>query len=261
MAWASTTSRSGGNHCGANTNDFLTETLIRGPVFKDYPASLKPFYMRVNREERTVAMFRPQAACSARQGLAGGIVREQRIEILVESGYEQYLELRKAGGAPHAGLGLGFKRLVSWPSGIDDIRECIPMPRWAGCSCEVRLMQYSATVVMTKLDLQILASFGWAHWQLYKTTTNSTCPYDYISASRPAKSVSLFQRETVQLRPRAPLFDRMAKMWTTFQANRQKDKLARVIEPFSTEKAETKDTGTPGITETRRSSSPSAKRT
>ena len=113
---------------------FLADTVIRGPVFiTDYPASLKPFYMRVNGDGRTVACFDLLVPYVGE--LVGGSVREERIEILekkIESGYEWYLELRKAGGAPHAGFGLGFERLVSWLAGIDNIRECIPMPRWAG---------------------------------------------------------------------------------------------------------------------------------
>jgi asparaginyl-tRNA synthetase len=64
-------------------------------------------------------------------------VREQRTDILKErmGGMEEvewYLNLRKYGGAPHVGFGMGFERLVSWVSGIENIRECTAMPRWAG---------------------------------------------------------------------------------------------------------------------------------
>jgi len=73
--------------------------------------------------------------------LIGGSVREERVDILagrmrqaglIGGGYNWYLDLRRYGGAPHAGFGMGFERLVSWVTGIDNVRECIPMPRWAG---------------------------------------------------------------------------------------------------------------------------------
>lgn len=122
---------------------WLAETLVRGPVFvTDYPASLKPFYMRVNADEKTVACF--DLLVPHVGELIGGSLREERYDILEakmreigliggkNSGYQWYLDLRKDGGAPHAGFGMGFERLISWVSGIDNVRECIPMPRWAG---------------------------------------------------------------------------------------------------------------------------------
>lgn len=127
---------------------WLAETLVRGPVFvTDYPASFKPFYMRVNTDEKTVACF--DLLVPHVGELIGGSVREERFDVLEmkmrevgligndpvsgkESGYQWYLDLRKDGGAPHAGFGMGFERLVSWVTGIDNVRECIPMPRWAG---------------------------------------------------------------------------------------------------------------------------------
>ncbi|KAF5371611.1 hypothetical protein D9758_003490 [Tetrapyrgos nigripes] len=46
--------------------------------------------------------------------------------------YEWYVDLRRFGGAPHVGFGMGFERLVGWVGGIENVRECVPMPRWAG---------------------------------------------------------------------------------------------------------------------------------
>ncbi|KAF8964098.1 hypothetical protein BDZ97DRAFT_1660824 [Flammula alnicola] len=115
---------------------WLAENLVGGPVFvTDYPATLKPFYMRVNKDERTVACFDLLVPYVGE--LAGGSVREERADILKEKmgdmeGSEWYVDLRKYGGAPHAGFGMGFERLVSWVSGVENIRECAPMPRWAG---------------------------------------------------------------------------------------------------------------------------------
>lgn len=111
------------------------------PVFvTDYPASLKPFYMRMNDDGRTVACF--DLLVPTLGELVGGSLREERLELLDKAlekhgllgrqEYEWYRDLRKFGGAPHGGFGLGFERLVSVVSGQSNVRECIPMPRWAG---------------------------------------------------------------------------------------------------------------------------------
>lgn len=46
--------------------------------------------------------------------------------------YEAYLDMRRYGTVPHAGFGLGFERLVMFATGIDNIRDVIPFPRWPG---------------------------------------------------------------------------------------------------------------------------------
>ena len=131
---------------------WLAESLIEGPVFiTDYPRSLKPFYMRSNDDDKTVACF--DLLVPHVGELIGGSVREERPHVLEEKmretglltddrqgsqnggigdEYQWYLDLRKFGGAPHSGFGMGFERLVGWIGGVDNIRECIPMPRWAG---------------------------------------------------------------------------------------------------------------------------------
>jgi asparaginyl-tRNA synthetase len=120
---------------------WLAETLVKGPVFvTDYPVGLKPFYMRLNDDGKTVACF--DLLVPHIGELVGGSVREERIDILRENmtkaglvdggAYQWYEDLRKYGGAPHAGFGMGFERLVGWVGGIENIRECVPMPRWAG---------------------------------------------------------------------------------------------------------------------------------
>lgn len=119
---------------------WLADTLVGGPVFvTDYPATLKPFYMRLNDDGKTVACF---DLLIPRVGeLVGGSLREERLghlekaldaHSLSREEYGWYLDLRKFGGAPHGGFGMGFERLIGWLTGIENVRECIPMPRWAG---------------------------------------------------------------------------------------------------------------------------------
>ncbi|KAF9010280.1 hypothetical protein BDQ17DRAFT_1300040 [Cyathus striatus] len=125
---------------------WIAENLVNGPVFiTDYPTSLKPFYMRANDDGKTVGCF--DLIVPFVGELAGGSIREERPVVLrgkmrdagldmnpedADGSYSWYEELRRWGGAPHAGFGMGFERLVGWVGGIPNVRECVPMPRWTG---------------------------------------------------------------------------------------------------------------------------------
>jgi asparaginyl-tRNA synthetase len=120
---------------------YLSELLFGSPVFvTDYPADVKPFYMR-RREAGgpVVACFDLLVPYAGE--LVGGSLREERLELLeaaMESNnmtkrdYKWYLDGRRFGGAPHGGFGIGFERFVAWLGGIDNVRESIAMPRWVG---------------------------------------------------------------------------------------------------------------------------------
>ena len=119
---------------------WLSDEYINGPVFvTDYPTDLKPFYMRANEDGRTVACF--DLLIPGVGELVGGSLREERAHLLEAAlmkhnldlkTYGWYLDLRKYGGAPHGGFGLGFERLISWISGFENVRECVAFPRWSG---------------------------------------------------------------------------------------------------------------------------------
>jgi asparaginyl-tRNA synthetase len=119
---------------------YLTETAFKKPVIVyDYPKDIKAFYMRQNDDGRTVAAM---DVLVPRIGeLIGGSQREDRLERLRgrlaaqkldEKEYWWYLDLRKFGGAPHAGFGLGFERLMLLMTGLQNIRDVIPFPRYPG---------------------------------------------------------------------------------------------------------------------------------
>jgi asparaginyl-tRNA synthetase len=116
---------------------FLTEKYFSSPVIViNYPKNIKPFYMRVNDDEKTVAamdILLPHVG-----EIIGGSQREERSEILenrmAECGispesYFWYCDLRRFGTVPHAGFGLGFERIVQFCSGMQNIRDVIPFPR------------------------------------------------------------------------------------------------------------------------------------
>ncbi|KAI9306745.1 asparaginyl-tRNA synthetase [Cunninghamella echinulata] len=121
-----------------------SEKCCGRPVFvTDYPQELKPFYMRLNDDtdigKKTVGCF--DLLMPGIGELVGGSMREERYAILkqkMEFGkmniddYQWYLDLRKYGSAPHGGYGIGFERLMLWLTGLDNVREVVPIPRWVG---------------------------------------------------------------------------------------------------------------------------------
>jgi asparaginyl-tRNA synthetase len=119
---------------------YLAEQHIRRPVIvTDYPADLKPFYMYLNDDEKTV---RAMDVLVPKVGeIIGGAQREDRLDVLKrrmheaelsEDRYWWYLDLRRYGSVPHAGFGLGFERVVQFMTGMANIRDVIPFPRVPG---------------------------------------------------------------------------------------------------------------------------------
>lgn len=119
---------------------FLCEEIAKAPVIvTNYPRGIKPFYMRLDDDGRTVAAMDILVAGIGE--LIGGSQREERYDILAErmalaglnlEEYGWYLDLRRFGSVPHAGFGLGFERLVQFVTGMQNIREVIPFPRTPG---------------------------------------------------------------------------------------------------------------------------------
>jgi asparaginyl-tRNA synthetase len=119
---------------------YLTEKVFNKPVvLTDYPREIKPFYMKVNEDGKTV---RAMDLLVPKIGeIIGGSQREDDHDMLLErlketnldpEDYWWYLELRKFGSAPHAGFGLGFERLIQFVTGLSNIRDVMPFPRTPG---------------------------------------------------------------------------------------------------------------------------------
>lgn len=119
---------------------FLSEEYFKKPVFIiNYPKKIKPFYMRINDDDKTVGamdLLVPKIG-----ELIGGSQREERLEVLErrmdemslnKEDYWWYLDSRKYGSVPHSGFGLGFERLLMMLTGVSNIRDVIPFPRTPG---------------------------------------------------------------------------------------------------------------------------------
>ncbi len=119
---------------------YLAEEFCKKPlILTNYPAKIKAFYMRANEDEKTVAAM--DVLVPKIGEIIGGSQREERFEVLEQKmlqfnlnpkDYEWYLELRKYGSIPHAGFGAGFERLVQFATGMENIRDVIPFPRFPG---------------------------------------------------------------------------------------------------------------------------------
>jgi len=119
---------------------YLTEEHFKSPVtVYDYPKDIKPFYMRVNDDGKTVAAM--DVLVPGIGEIVGGSQREERLDVLLENmkkhgisevDYGWYADLRRYGSVPHAGFGLGFERLLMFVTGVANIRDVIPFARTPG---------------------------------------------------------------------------------------------------------------------------------
>lgn len=122
---------------------YLTEVHFKCPTtVYNYPKEVKPFYMRLNDDEKTVTAM--DVLVPGLGEIIGGAQREERLDQLQanmkhhnlsEEDYWWYMDLRKYGSCPHAGFGMGFERMLMFVTGMKNIRDVIPFSRTPG-SCD-----------------------------------------------------------------------------------------------------------------------------
>ncbi|CAN5608707.1 asparagine--tRNA ligase [soil metagenome] len=119
---------------------WLTEQHFKCPVTVfNYPKEIKPFYMRLNDDDKTVTAM--DVLVPGIGEIVGGSQREERLDVLEANmrrhhldpeDYRWYLDLRRYGTVPHAGFGLGFERMLMFVTGVSNIRDVIPFARTPG---------------------------------------------------------------------------------------------------------------------------------
>lgn len=118
---------------------YLAEEYVGRPVIlMNYPQAIKAFYMRANDDGKTCAAMDVLAPGIGE--IIGGSQREERLDVLdakmqamgLQEGLWWYRDLRRYGTVPHAGFGLGFERLLTYITGMENIRDAIPFPRVPG---------------------------------------------------------------------------------------------------------------------------------
>ena len=119
---------------------WLTEKHFKSPVTVfNYPKEIKPFYMRLNDDGKTVTAM--DLLVPGIGEIVGGSQREERLDVLEgnmrrhkmdPADYKWYLDLRRYGTVPHSGFGLGFERMLMFVTGVSNIRDVIPFARTPG---------------------------------------------------------------------------------------------------------------------------------
>jgi asparaginyl-tRNA synthetase len=119
---------------------FLCEQIYKKPtIITNYPKEVKSFYMRLDEDGKTVSAM--DVLVPKIGEIIGGSQREERLEVLEKrieevglkkENYSWYLDLRRFGSVVHSGFGLGFERLILFTTGIENIRDVIPFPRFPG---------------------------------------------------------------------------------------------------------------------------------
>ncbi|CAE7688301.1 asnS [Symbiodinium microadriaticum] len=129
-----------GMDLGSEHERHLAEKVFKKPtVVYNYPKDIKAFYMRLNEDNKTVAAM--DVLAPAIGEVIGGSQREERLDVLDRritemdlnpQDYWWYRDLRRYGSVPHSGFGLGFERLIMLTTGVENIRDVIPYPRYPG---------------------------------------------------------------------------------------------------------------------------------
>ena len=133
-----------GEDLSSEVERYICEKIYNNTtVIYNYPKEIKAFYMKNNIDNKTVQAF--DILVPGIGEIIGGSIREENYEVLKSKIIENnisldsikwYLELRKFGTCPHGGFGLGFERLIMLLTGISNIRDVIPFPRYPNhCKC------------------------------------------------------------------------------------------------------------------------------
>ena len=127
-----------GSDLGAPDETVLSEQFATPLFVTNYPAPVKAFYMEPDPKDPTKALCVDVLAPEGYGEIIGGsqrvgshdlLLKRIREHNLPEEAFKWYLDLRRFGGVPHSGFGMGIERAVAWICGLEHVRETIPFPR------------------------------------------------------------------------------------------------------------------------------------
>ena len=127
-----------GGDFGSPDETYISSQFDRPVMVHRYPAQVKAFYMEPDPKDPTKALCVDVLAPEGYGEIIGGSQRMGSYEMLLkrihehqlpEEAFKWYLDLRKFGGVPHSGFGMGIERAVAWICGLEHVRETIPFPR------------------------------------------------------------------------------------------------------------------------------------
>ena len=127
-----------GGDLGSPDETYISSQFHRPVMVHRYPANVKAFYMEPDPDNPDLALCVDVLAPEGYGEIIGGSQRMASYELLLkrihehglpEEAFKWYLDLRKFGGVPHAGFGMGIERAVAWICGLEHVRETIPFPR------------------------------------------------------------------------------------------------------------------------------------
>ncbi|SPJ08942.1 asparagine--tRNA ligase [Plasmodium sp. DRC-Itaito] len=119
---------------------YLATNYFKSPVvIINYPTHIKPFYMKLNEDEKTVScmdIIFPDVGevvgGSEREINLNNLKKQMKNKKLNMKLYDPYIQLRKQGNIPHAGFGIGMDRFIMYLSSINNIRDVVTFPRYPG---------------------------------------------------------------------------------------------------------------------------------
>jgi asparaginyl-tRNA synthetase len=127
-----------GGDFGSPDETYISAQFEKPVMIHRYPAKVKAFYMEPDPQRPELALCVDVLAPEGYGEIIGGSQRMASYELLLqrirehnlpEESFKWYLDLRKYGGVPHSGFGMGIERAVAWICGLEHVRETIPFAR------------------------------------------------------------------------------------------------------------------------------------
>jgi asparaginyl-tRNA synthetase len=127
-----------GGDFGSPDETYISSQFDKPVMVHRYPTKVKAFYMEPDPQNADLALCVDVLAPEGYGEIIGGSQRIGDYNLLLkrikehelpEESFKWYLDLRKFGGVPHSGFGMGIERAVAWVCGLEHVRETIPFAR------------------------------------------------------------------------------------------------------------------------------------